>query len=379
MYKNYLLPVGLLSGTIIGAGIFSLPFVFKMAGFPIGFLYLALGACVYSIVHLMYADIVLRTPGTHRFVGYAERYLGRGAFWFSIVATVVQAILVLTIYLVLSESFANLLSGAGMGLQKIILFWVLGSAGIFLSLRRLAFLEFWITGGIVAIIGLIFGLGVAKLPGLALDGFSSNSLNFLLPLGPVLFALSGRVAIPSLVDYFHHPKTEVGVGLLRRVIVSGTVLPAILYGGFVLGVAALSPSISPDAVSGLVASVPVFVILAIGALGMLSLFSSYIVVGLDVYSIMHYDLKFSWLTRVFLVVGGPMFIYLSGFRNFIGLVGFTGGIFLALEGMLVVFMWMRANNIAEAPSAIFKSRLRWVSVPIILVFAAALLYAIIGI
>ncbi len=377
MYKNYFLPIGLLAGTIIGAGIFSLPFVFKAAGLGVGFFYLALAAFVYVTVHLMYADIVLRTAGEHRFVGYAERYLGRGAYWFAIVSTVVSAVFVLTIYLVLALSFADLLAANGPDLYKIGLFWILGSAGIFLSLRELASLEFWITGGIAAIIALIFGLGIIDSPQLMFGDFKPNLENVLLPLAPILFALSGRVAIPALVDYFKHPQGVAGVVILKKVIEWGTVLPAVVYAGFVLGVVALSPVVSPDAVSGLSAVVSPIVMFIIGVLGILSLFSSYIVVGLDVYNILRYDLKFIWLTRVLVVVGGPMAIYLSGFKDFIELVSFTGGIFLAIEGLFVVFMWQRAARMAVMPTVMFEKHRRWLPALIILVFAAALLYEII--
>ncbi len=251
MYKNFLLPVGLLSGTIIGAGIFALPFVFQKSGVLVGFFYLLIGAAVYTLMHLMYADIILRTKEEKRFVGYTREYLGNWAFGLSIVMTVVEMIFVLTIYLVLSISFFNLISSLGVGLEKLLLFWFLGSLGIFLSLKRLATLEFWITGGIAAIIFLIFGVGVTELYEIDFYQLNFRVSDWFLPLAPVLFALSGRVAIPSLVNYFRGLEGKIDIfstKKLKKAIVWGTIFPAAVYGLFVLGVLGISKEVSPDAV-----------------------------------------------------------------------------------------------------------------------------------
>ena len=108
-YRDFLLPTGLLAGTIIGAGVFALPYTFKTAGLSVGFFYLALAAAMYCLIHLFYADMIVRTPGEHRFVGYAKIYLGRPAFWQAIAMSVLEMVLVMTIYLLLSVSFLNLL------------------------------------------------------------------------------------------------------------------------------------------------------------------------------------------------------------------------------------------------------------------------------
>lgn len=379
MYKNFLLPVGLLSGTIIGAGIFSLPYVFSKSGILIGFFYLVIGAAAYVLMHLMYADIILRTKEEKRFVGYTREYLGNWAFAFSILMTVVEMIFVLTIYLVLSVSFFNLITSFGVDLEKLLIFWFLGSMGIFLSLKKLATLEFWITGGIAAIIFLIFGIGAAKFSGMNFFELSLQPSDWLLPLAPVLFALSGRVAIPSLVNYFKGAEGRIDVfsiGKLKQAIVWGTVFPALVYGLFVLGVVGATANVSHDAVSGLVGQVSPNIILSIGVLGLLSLFSSYIVVGLDVKNILAFDLKFP-KTLIFLaIVFGPLIPYFLGFNNFIDLVSFAGGIFLALEGLFVVFMWIAAGRRAMPPILLKKGSILAIMF-VGCVFLSALIYEVV--
>jgi len=374
IYRNFLLPTGLLAGTIIGAGVFALPFVFLKAGLASGFFYLALGTGAYLLIHLFYADIILRTEGEHRFVGYAQIYLGRTAFWLSILMAVLEMIFVLTIYLVLSASFANLIGGAGAGLFKVLIFWVLGSAAIFLSLKRVAFLEFLITWGMVLIIGLIFVLGLGKLDKIGAVDFYPDFLNFLVPLAPVLFALSGRVAIPSLVKYFRIPGVGHNHALIKKAIFAGTVIPAVVYAFFVFGVLGLSNAVSEDSVSGLLGQVPNFVLAIIGVLGILSLWSSYIVVGLDVESILRYDLKVSKALRIALVVLAPLALYFLSSQDFIGLVGFVGGIFLGLEGIFIILMWLRARK-AAPPKPALINKTSWLIIGfLLLTFLSALVY-----
>lgn len=373
-YKDFLLPSGLLAGAIIGAGVFALPYVFLEAGLSAGFGYLALAAIVYLLVHLMYADIILRTPERHRFPGYIREYLGDGAFWLSIFMSVVEMIFVLTIYLILSASFTKLLGGMGTVLGDMALFWIVGSLFIFLGVRGLATVNFWITGGIAAIIIMIFGFSLRDLFFLSPDYFLPNWPEIFLPLAPILFALSGRVAISALTDYARERPEPAKV--LRYSVIAGTLFSAALYGLFVLSVAAISSVVSEDAVTGLAAVLPSLAMVAVGVLGTLSLISSYAVVGFDVKNILRDDLKFSPYLAFAAVIIAPPLLYLAGIQQFLSSVSFVGGVFLALEGIFIALMWRRANLVLAESSKLLPN-FAVATIPfLILVFASALGYEI---
>ena len=68
--KLYLKAVSTLSGTIIGAGIFALPWVGEKVGLLTFAFYLLLLTPILILLHLLYAEIVLITPMPHRFIGY---------------------------------------------------------------------------------------------------------------------------------------------------------------------------------------------------------------------------------------------------------------------------------------------------------------------
>ena len=379
--RSLILPIGILAGGIIGAGVFALPYAVSQSGIIPGLGYLALAAIAYSIIHLMYADIMLRTLGEHRFVGYAERYLGPSFRLLTTAMAVVEMLFVLTIYLILSKSFSGLIvPGAGSELLMIV-FWLFGSAAIFLSLKRLAFSETVVTFGMLAIIAILFILGLPHLERFAALPLFGAPVAFLLPLPAILFALSGRVAIPSVVDYFkkrHVAGAKNAVAGLRRTIWIGTVLPALAYAIFIIGVIGLSPEVSSDAVSGLVGQVPLLVLGLIGILGWLSLWSSYLLVGLDVFNTVHLDLKVpNWIAGLS-VISIPMALYLFGFDSFLVLVSIVGGIFLSLEGIFIIVMWLRLNRLTNTPPAIFSAPRPITIKFLVLVFVAALIAVLFG-
>jgi amino acid permease len=339
--RSLLGAIGVLSGGIIGAGIFSLPYVASEAGLFVALVLLVLATTAYCYIHLMYADIVAGSSEQHRFVGYISRYLGKRWFYLGVAMTVIEMVFVLTIYLILSVSFMQLVVPNFPTLFAVGLFWLIGVATMLMRLKKLAVAETVATLGILAIIG---SLVVASLPQLStlVHLPLTSSRNILLPLSALFFALSGRVAIPAVVNLLRERKSA-HIPLIRRAIIAGTILPGVVYALFIVAVLALSGTVSQDAVTGLLGALPQWLVFCIGLLGILSLWSSYILVGRDVNETLQYDLDMpSWL-RYFIVLIVPLVLYALGFSSFIGLVSFIGGIFLALEGVFIALLWRGAH------------------------------------
>lgn len=351
--------IGLLAGTIIGAGVFALPFIFYSVGIWLGMAYLGGVALIYVITYWLYADIILRTGGEHRFVGYAKIYLGDFGSWLANFIAVFGSLLSMTVYLILAPSFAKLLGNFG-GFEAVLIFWLLGTLTIFASLRRFALVELLITLGMLAIIVLIFGLGAGGVSQLEFSKMLDWGRGFL-PLGPVLFSLSGLVAIAPLIKLIGRQN----VLSIKISIFVGILLPAILYGLFALGVIALSGMPSQDSISGLIGNVPEWVLAGMGILGILALWSSYIAVGLNLRDIFHLDFSWHRLTGAVMVAGAPLAFYFAGLTDFIALISFIGGVFLALEGFFIILMWQVAAHK-------FKPALIFLALP----FLAGILYEI---
>jgi len=341
-YYNFLLPAGLLSGTIIGAGVFSLPYVFNRAGINPGFFYLFVLGLAMTVVHLLYARLVLKTRGHHNFVGYARLYLGRWAVWPALAIGVLQGLINLVVYLVLSLSFSNLLFAGGDWL-KIGVFWLLGSSAVFLNFKKEAITEFFITVGIALIIFLIFWQGVSGFSPSFLTSADFSWGNIFLPIGPIIYSLGGRPAVLELVGYLKGRRQSVWPNVERAVTV-GTLFPVLLYGAFVIGILSLAPRVTPDAVSGLTGGVAGWFLGAVGLLGLLNILSSYIAIGFDISHILRVDLNISRPVGVLMVVFCPILLFLIGFNDFLQLVSASGLIFGSLEIIFIIWMWRRLST-----------------------------------
>lgn len=375
VYTRIILPTALLSGTIIGAGVFSLPFVFERAGWVAGIIYLIAGAAIFYYVHMMYADIILRSGESFKFVGYARQYLGEAAFWISILVTVIGALLTLTAYLVLANKFFEIIfPEVPMVNGSLSLFWLVSSITIFISVKRMARLEFLITAGMIAIIFLIFLFGIFGNPERLTEMTTINWAWWWLPFGPVLFSISGRSAVPAVIEYFE--ENRIPFNSFKKVIFWGTMAPAAVYALFVVGVIGIASIITEDSIAVL-KSLPSVFPAAVGVLGLLSLWSSYIVIGMSVDEILRMDLKIPKMAARLAVVATPVLFIYAGFDDFIKLITLAGGIFLALEGIMVTAMWQKMEALG-LPQFLFISKSAPKIIPYLLwvVFLAGAVYTV---
>ncbi len=341
MNKGFWASVTILAGTIIGAGVFSLPYIFREVGFLRGVLYLVFFACVYFVIHSMYAATLETNAGNHQFFFYAKRFLKKPFSGIAPWVILGELILVLAVYLILVPTFVSLVFGSN-NVVLLIVFWFLGSIFIFARLKWLGLAEFVGAIGIVAIIFTLFLTGILKGSAFSLSSKSNfNLLTFLLPFGPLLFSLSGRPAISKVVEE-HKKASAIGRSFsLRKSIFLGTFIPAALYFLFAFGVLRLNPNITPETLNGLnFLSQPLLFLL--GCMGLLTIWTSYFMVAINIKDTLVVDLGWKRGIAAIFIFALPLALYFAGFQNFISAISLTGGIFLGLEGMFVTAMWHRA-------------------------------------
>lgn len=345
LYRELILPAGLLAALVIGAGMFALPYAFMKAGFVTGLIYLSLFAGVCALIHVLYARIIKETPEKHRFVGYARIYLGEKGSLISIITTLCGTFLSLTAYLVLSRSFIYLVWEPQVANAMFLLFWITGTVAIVAGIKRLASLEFLVVGAMLFIMAAIFGFGVSTTYFETVKVPLFDPLYFFVPYGVVLFSLNGRAAVSSIKEYFEENK--ISEKRFYTALSLGTIIPAIFYFLFVLGVVGLSTAgVTDDAISGLT-SLPQGVLMAIGLLGIFSLWTSYVLLGLEAKEILRYDFKLSETIDAVATTCIPLALYLAGFKSFMTLISVSGGIFLAVESILVVLIWKKIKKDAH--------------------------------
>jgi len=312
---------------------FALPYVFSQSGFLVGSFYLILFMFVFIKINKDYAVVIGEHSGKYRFASYAKEHLGIIGFWTSIMAVVVGLLLTLTVYVILASSFWSLISPIGNGVSNYV-FWAISSIAIATSLKSLLNLNTFISAAMVAIIVFIFFLGLGH--GAPTAPIELNWPKLLFPYGAVLFAMYGRAAIAPLEDYYESAKLDWKKSGLP--ITLGTAIPAVLFFLFAAGVAGISPAgVTTDAVSGIVNGT-ILPLPILGVLGLLTIWTSYVVIGTEIKDILANDLKLRGPLALLLVAVIPVALYTLGIGNFITLVSIIGAIFLAVECILVILM-----------------------------------------
>ncbi len=331
--------MGLFIGAIIGGGIFSLPFVFAQVGLLKGLLYLVAVTILMTVTYLMYADVILKTPGKHNFVSLNKLYLGEVGEFLGIIVSVLIIILVLFIYLVLASRFMGLIFW-GPDWITVVPFWFFASLAIFFNIRKLAVIEFLTSLLIALIIIIIFfwSLSYFSLESfkIVFDGKYMPGL-FWLPIGPLIFALSGRAGVLELISY---SKKNV-----FKTIINSFFFVSMIYLLFILAILLLTGGVvSDDAISSLSGHLPVFILALLAIMGLLALWHVYIILGFDARNILAVDLGWPKITSSILIIFIPILLYLLGWNNFLILVSLVGGIFAALENILIILMWFKIKK-----------------------------------
>ena len=376
MYKKLILPASILAETIIGAGMFALPYIFTLSGIGLGLIYLLFLGGVLALIHLMYADIILRTPENHRLMGYAKFYFGKSGFWGSLIITIIGALLILTAYLILSVSFINVLAPSLPDIYKMLIFWALASLPVFLGINKLAASELFVLSGTILIVLTLFGFSFGGLEKLInIYPFFNFNVDYLFfPFGVILFSMYGRSAIPAVLGYFRNNNESPASA--KWPIILGTIAPIIIYAVFVFAILGLSDVVSEDSVLGLVGQLPFFILALLAILAIIELWSTYVVIARDIKKSLEHDLNAAPVVSGIIIVALPPIVYFLGFQSFITLVDYVGSVFIGLEGILIVLIWRKISKI-ESEHKIFNKINPLVIYLLLLVFAGGILYKLI--
>jgi len=328
--KNFLYAIALLIGTIIGVGIFAIPYVAAQAGFSIALIYLVGLGIIILLVHLFYAEIVLKTPGKHRLVGYAQKYLGRWGKSIATISSVLGLYGALLAYIIVAGQFLKAIFG-GLAFNWSLIFFLLGALFIFLGLKTIAQAELFMTLLLLASMAVIFVFGWNHINWQNLQDL--NFSYFFLPYGVILFALAGATAIPQMGEIVSPKK-------LKSAVILGTLIPVALFIIFtivVLGVTGVNTT--QEALIGLQQILGPKIMLIGLIFGILALITSFLTLGLNLKEIFWYDYKMPKNLAWFLACFVPFFAFVFGMRNFIGVIGLVGAILGGIDGLIIATIY----------------------------------------
>lgn len=331
---KFLEALAVFAGTIVGAGIFGLPFIASKVGFGIIIFYFVVLTFLVIVIHLLLAEVSRDTQKIARIPGYAEEYLGKNWRNFSLIISFTGLVGSLLAYLILGGKFLASYFNGSEAIYALI-FFISGAVLIYKGIKSIAKTEIIMTGVFVLILFLFLNRGLPFLDLKNLATFNPRYLAF--PYGAIIFSLWGLNLVPEIKEMAERNRRQ-----LRLAVISGIILASACYLSFVFIILGVSGSqTSPDALSGFVSIVGNHAAKLGFIFGLLAVFTSFLGLGLTLKKIIQYDMKLPEKTSWAIACFSPLLLYLSGVKNFIGVISVTGAAALGLEAVIVIFIYKK--------------------------------------
>ncbi|MEK7536975.1 MAG: aromatic amino acid transport family protein [Patescibacteria group bacterium] len=372
--KDFLYASSILTGTIVGVGVFGIPFSFAKAGFLTGFLFLVFIGAVSLLINLIFGEVVLRTKEMHQFTGYAKIYLGQGAKIIATLAWFIGIYGALLAYIIISGSFLfNIFVSQFYASPAFYsaLFFIFASLAVLAGLRTVVWFEFFMVIFFMVIVLLILILSAPKIELQNLITLFNREFWFL-PYGVLLFAYAGFSAIPIQKEIIKGRPD-----LLKKAILWGSLIPAILYFVFTLSVVGISgETTSPDVVSGLADFLDYRIIFLVSIFGLLAITTSFLALALVLAETFRLDYGFKKLNSWALTVFVPFFLFWFGVRNFIEVISLAGSVAIGIEGIILVSIYKSARKSGTRDPEYSLNLPPWLLNIVLILFAAGAVYTI---
>ncbi len=342
-------------GTIIGVGIFGLPYVASKAGFLPVIFYFLLMSLITIIIHLALARVCLGTKKLHRLPGYVGEYLGSKWEKISLSFLLFGAMGALLAYLIVGGEFLKSLFSpyfGGSALIYTLLFFSLGAFLVFRGIKSISKIEFFL---LLIFLGILIMFFIKALPFLNMEHLNKTALDWkllTLPYGIVLFSLWGSSIIPEIKEMLGENKQK-----LKKVIISGILISAIVYLFFIFTILGVTgDNTSKEAISGFAYVLSNGVVNLGFIFGIIACFTSFIALSLTLKKTLWYDFNIpkniSWFIACFL----PLSLFLAGFREFINIISFTGALALGAEAIIIIFLYkafLKKKNLGKPNPLIY--------------------------
>ena len=348
--KNFILALAVLTGTIIGAGIFGIPYVVSKSGIVPGFFYLLFLGGTVLLIHLFFGEIVLRTKEKHRLPGFAQKYLGNWGKILTFLSAVFGITGALLAFIIIGGDFLKIvLSLLFPILAELpffyfnLLFWGILSFFIFRGIKLIARAELLMNVALFSVIFLVFAFA---LPEINFQNFVLINTNYIfLPYGVILFSLIGWSAIPEIKEILGNFKEKKN---LKKIITFASIIVVGLYSLFFLVIVGVSgEKTSPEAFQGLLPFLGPQIIILGALFGILAVATSFLVLGNYFKNILKYDFRIPKQASAFIVCGLPLVLFLLGFRDFIGVIGLVGTIIGAIDGIIIILIFSKIKKLGD--------------------------------
>ena len=339
--KKFIYAFSTLSGTIIGVGLFSLPYVVIKSGILLTLGYFIFLGIVTIIVHRFFVEVAFKTPNFLRLPGFAKIHLGVVGEKIAIFSTTLGLFGAILAYLIVGGEFLKSLLMPIFGGGDIIYtlgYFFLGAFFIYLGIKSISKIEFF---GIILFFVILIAIFFQTKSIIDFNNlFSIKTGNFFFPYGPILFSLWGASLIPEIEEMIGKDKS-----LLKKVIPYSIIVPILIYLLFIsIVVGICGYQTTESALSGLSSFLGQGAINAVLIFGIFVTFTSFVTLGLTLKKIFWYDMKIkkniAWLITCFV----PLILFLIGLRSFIHIIGLVGGVMIGIDAVLILLMYKKINE-----------------------------------
>jgi len=372
--RPFIRAVGMMIGAIVGAGVFGLPFAFAQSGFALGLLELLFLGGLLVTLQLMLGEVAVQTPGHHRLVNYVRIYIGPFWKWVTLIALGLGVWGAMLAYMVIGGTFLHLLLSPLLGGEIAVYSYAIGIIASLLIFGGLGFaskIEYWIVGALLLLFSVII---LGSIPQIELTHYTTLDVSHaFLPYGVILFSLAGMGIVPELKDVLGTKhKRE-----MSRVIVTSMAIILSIYALFsfaVVGVTGAETTMT--AFDGLVPHLGETFRIAASLLGSITILSIFMVLGIELLNTFKFDFNVPHRLAWLLVCGVPITLFAIGMREFIDIIGFVGGVFGGVLGILVALSYwsMRRQGLCKQHHCInFPAPLTWL---IIIIFSGGIAWEV---
>ena len=346
MRKNSLFALATLIGTIVGAGIFGVPYAISKSGIIPGLFYFFILGGVVLLIHLFFGEIIFRTKEKHRLIGYTQKYLGDRGKIFITISTIVGLVGALLVYTIIGGDFLKIVFSPWINLPSFcfsLFFLLVLSYFIFRGIKIIAPVELLTNLLFFLIVFIVFCFGLSKVN---FQNFTLvNPENLFLPYGIILFALGGWTAIPEISEILKNSEDRRS---FKKIIVLTTIIAILIYLLFAFTVLGVSgQNTSTEALQGLVPFLGQKIIFFGALAAVITLADSFLIIGLSLRNTLIYDYKIPKIFAASLSCGLPLILFLIGFRNFIETIGFLGTLIGVIEGIIIILIFKKAKEFSD--------------------------------
>ncbi len=360
--------ISILAGTIIGAGLFSLPYITSIVGIHIMIVYLVFLGIVSLLVHYFLGEISLKTPDFLRLPGFTKHHLGKHAQKIAYVSGILGLLGAVLAYLILGGEFLSALLSpyfGGNAIHYTTIYFAFSAVFIYFGIKAISKMEFW---GILIFLGLLVLTFVRGFEQITMENLSfirEGEFDLFLPYGAILFALWGGALIPEIEETLSPEKEKKKLLKIIPLGIAVAIFISLLFIVIVFGIT--GENTTQEALVGLEQSLGNWIASMMLVFGLLVIFTSLIAIGLTVKKILWYDLKIpekaSWAIACFV----PFFLFLSGVKDFIVVIGVVGATMIAIDAILILLMYEKIKS----------KKVRLITYPLILLFILGIIYEII--